>query len=233
MNTSITNYFFHQPTNFSKMETTPEYYVTAGESGSYTPAPEGTHRAVCSGIAILGTYDEEFQGVEKKQKKVRIFFELPDETREYDGKTEPTKISKEFSFSWSDKSNLYKFINNWRGKPYTPEELKQFNLPNIISAPCLLTIQHKIGKTSGKQYAEITSATPMVKGMEKPVATETFFYAVDRHDETTYAGLPEFVRNKIADSDEWKAMGSPAVNPALSNIPAGAGADDDSEPLPF
>ena len=213
------------------MEATPEYYVTAGESGSYTPAPEGTHRAVCSGIAVLGTYDEEYQGVEKKQKKIRIFYELPDETREYDGKTEPTKISKEFTFSWSDKANLYKFINNWRGKPFTADELKKFNVFSVVSAPCLLTIQHKIGKTSGKQYAEITSATPMVKGMEKPVPTETFFYAVDQHNEAVYANLPEFVRNKIADSDEWKAMGSPAVNPGLTNIPAGA--DGEDEELPF
>ena len=215
------------------MEATPEYYVERGETSNYEPAPAGTHRAVCIGLAILGTFHSEFKGKAKVQKKIRVFFELADEMKEYDGKESPIKVSTEFTLDlWSDNAHLRKFVNTWRGTPFTAEEQKLFKITNLIGAPCGLSIEHSISETNGKTYANITSAAKLMKGVPAPVPTEQFFYAIDQHTDESFMKLPEFVRNKIMLSDEWKAMGSPAVNPGLTNIPAGA-ADVDSEDLPF
>lgn len=187
-----------------------EYYVEAGASGgNYEPAPEGTHRAVCTGAAILGSFEDEFQGQKKTLRKIRLFFELSDEVKVFDESKgpEPLHVSKEFTLSWHEKSKLLPFINTWRGKAFTPDELARFNIASVIGAPCALTIQHEVGKTSGKKYAEIKSATPLMKGTPRPEpAGELFFYAVDRHDEAVFATLPEFVQNKIKQSLDWQKM---------------------------
>jgi hypothetical protein len=207
-----------------------EYFIEAGSSGggNYEPAPEGTHRAVCSGGAFLGTFDDEYQGVKKTLKKIRLFFELSDETKTFDEAKgpEPLHVSKEFTFSWHEKSKLLPFINTWRGKAFTPDELARFNIGSIVGAPCALTIQHEVGKTSGKKYAEIKSATPLMKGTARPEPSgELFFYAVDKHDEATFSKLPEFVQNKIKQSIEWERMTAPAPAPVV--------ASEDEEDLPF
>ena len=48
-------------------------------NGSYTPAPAGTHIAICVKVIDLGTQRVEWQGDVKLQHKVLLAWELVDE----------------------------------------------------------------------------------------------------------------------------------------------------------
>ena len=121
-----------------------------GESApSIAPVEEGTHLGVCSMLIDLGMqYSEVYK---KSQRKVLIGWELPDETIEIDGEMKPRVLSKRYTANLSEKSNLRKDLASWRGRDFTQEELKAFDLKNIVGASCLLTIIHS--KNGEKTYA--------------------------------------------------------------------------------
>ena len=45
-------------------------------NGTYTPAPEGVHDAVCCDVADLGIVETTWQGETKSQHKVRLVWQL-------------------------------------------------------------------------------------------------------------------------------------------------------------
>jgi hypothetical protein len=60
--------------------------------------------------------------------KIVLLFELCNETIERDGKTAPISINKEYTLSLGKKSVLRKHLETWRGRPFTDEELKGFEV---------------------------------------------------------------------------------------------------------
>ena len=81
-------------------------------------------------------------------EKGQINFELPNLTKEFkpgEGQ-KPFSIGKEYTLSLSSKSNLYKDLVSWRGKPFTEEELEGFDLSKLLGKPCQIQIIHKQGK---------------------------------------------------------------------------------------
>jgi hypothetical protein len=45
--------------------------------------------------------------------------------------------------SLGEKANLTKYLTSWRGKPFTAEELKGFDLERLVNAPALIQVAHK------------------------------------------------------------------------------------------
>lgn len=130
------------------------------EGTSFTPAPADTHVAVCVDFADLGTYDDVWQGETKRSPKCRLVFEI-DATRPEDGKR--YIVSTMMTASLSEKANLRKFLNQWRGRPFADEELKGFDTERLIGAPALLSVIHKV--KGDKTYANISSAVPLPRAM--------------------------------------------------------------------
>jgi hypothetical protein len=85
-------------------------------------------------------------------------------TGEYAGK--PFMVSKFYTLSLNEKASLRKDLQSWRGKPFTEEELKGFDVEKLIGANCLLNIveYEKLDKSSGTKIAAIM---PLTKGMQK------------------------------------------------------------------
>jgi hypothetical protein len=207
-----------------------EYFIEANSgTGGYEIAPEGSHRAVCIGLAMMGTHESTFEGEKKRQKKVRFFFEIPNETEG----NEPYEVSKQFNFSWHKQSNLRPFINTWRGRAFSDDELNKFNIASVIGAPCALTIQHTVSATSGKTRPEVKTVTPLMKGLAKPTPTKTLFlYDVEKHDQATFDMLPPVFQAMIKESEEWQNIGK-APAPVTAPAPALVVASEDEEDLPF
>ena len=130
-------------------------------SSNYEPIEAGTYAARCYSMVYLGTLDEKFQGQEKTQKKVRLTFELPTELKVFkeENGEQPCVLSKEFTLSMHEKSGLRKFLQNWRGKAFTDEEAKKFDITVLLGKPCMLSVIHKTSEKSGKTYAEIASVS--------------------------------------------------------------------------
>lgn len=175
--------------------------------GNYTPLEAGTYPARCYSMVHIGTIQEEFQGEKKIMNKVRISWELPTELKEFkQGEGEkPYVLSKEFTLSLHEKSSLRAFLKSWRGKDFTEEDAKSFDVTKLLGVTCMLSVGHKESK--GKVYAEINSVSPIIKGFTVPAQINpTFELNYDNFTMDAFMTLPEFIRKKMEGSLEFKKI---------------------------
>lgn len=186
--------------------------ATAKGGGNSTPAPAGTHIARCIRVIDLGTQKDNGQFGEKIGPKVMITWELPMEKHVFvpEKGEEPFVVSREYTLNLGEKSNLRKDLEAWRGRPFSEEELKGFNVGKLLGVPCMLNVVHKPGKTGGV-FARIAGVSPMMKGVACPPAVlATVIYDVDQGRDDTFRALPEWIQNKIAACENWKTQPSSA-----------------------
>jgi len=169
--------------------------------GNFKKVPQGTHRAVCNLVVDLGMQRTSWQGQESVKPQVYLRFEVPDERVEYekDGvKHEgPLSIGATYTASLSEKANLRHILESWRGKGFTPAELKGFDLFNVLGKPCLITVTHT--EKNGKTYANITSVSGLPKGTEPPKAEMPLLkYSADEPE--ALRQLPEWLQKKIGEA---------------------------------
>lgn len=148
--------------------------VTDKGGGDFKPPPAGLHRAICIAYIDLGTQEgQDFHNPDETVHKpqVVVMWETPDETIEIDGEQKPFVVSKFYTKSISEKSNLCKDLESWRGQKFTDDERKGFDLDNILGVPCQLNVLHETKRN--KTYAKITAVLPLSKGMLKPVPSVT------------------------------------------------------------
>lgn len=168
--------------------------------------PKGTFPARCFQMIHIGTIPEEFKGQTKHLNKVRISFELPTEQKIFDESKgeQPFVISQEYTLSMSQKSKLKAALEAWRGESFSKEEMKGFDITELVGEACLVTIAHKVSE-SGNMYATITSITQPIKGMDiPPLINEPDIVSFDSEDfADKLNALPEFIQDKIKSSKEY------------------------------
>ena len=169
--------------------------------------PAGTHRAVLYKIVNLGTLTTEFKGVEKKQHKIRLFWELPDEKIEYEvngeKKSGPFSIGKKFTFSMGDQSHLYPIVVGMVGQALTEDERWSFNIESLLGSSSLITITHDT-LPDGRKFANVSSTSPLVKGMEKPTQTnQSEMIDVRKLTKEEIDNLPDYLKEDMKSSSEY------------------------------
>jgi hypothetical protein len=194
--------------------------ILASSTGgsNYEPIAAGTYVARCYSMVHLGTIKESYMGEEKYVNKVRLTFELPTELKVFkeENGEQPQVISKEFTLSLGDKSNLRAFLNSWRGKALTEDECKSFDIAVLAGKACTLSIIHKTSKVSGKTYAEIASIGGVMKGMAVPdLINPEMVFSVTNFDQVAFDSFPDFIKEKIQSSNEYKAVSLNASGNAL------------------
>ena len=168
----------------------------------------GTHIARCYSMTHIGTQNFEYQGESKKSNRIRLGFELPHEIRDFNGEDRPLVISKEFTLSLHEKSNLRKDLESWRGKAFTTKERNNFDITDLLGVECNLSIIHK-ESNSGKSFAYISNISKLSKGVECPaLINELFeFNFTDKFDKAWLEDkAPEWIKEQIKSSDEYKAI---------------------------
>jgi hypothetical protein len=199
---------------------------------NYEPVEAGTYAARCYSMVYLGTLDEKFQGQEKTQKKVRLTFELPTELKVFKEEKgeQPCVLSKDFTLSMHEKSGLRKFLQNWRGKAFTEDEAKKFDITVLLGKPCMLSVIHKTSAANGKTYAEIAGVSTLMKGMAiAEQINPTFEFSVLDWDTEKFEMLPQFLKDKVMKSHEYMAMSGQAMQEKINAETLAANNDD----LPF
>lgn len=195
--------------------------------------PAGNYIARCYQMIEIGTVNEIIMGTPKQLTKVRIGWELPTEKRVFDEAKgeQPLVISKEYTLSLNEKSNLRKMLASWRGKDFTEDEAKCFDITVLVGIPCMLNIIHKPKKTDPTQiFEEIGSISAMPKGVRPPEAiNKNFVLSYDNFDEEKFNSLPEFIKQKMQGSLEYTALKTP--NSKQMNHPEDLNSDDND--LPF
>ena len=174
--------------------------------------PAGNYIARCYQMIEIGTVKETILGKEKILPKVRIGWELPTELKVFkeENGEQPLVISKEFTLSMAEKANLRIALKSWRGKDFTDEEAKSFDITKLIGVPCMLNVIHKPSKDGTRQYEEISGITPMPKGVNCPEQiNNTFILSYDDFDINKFNTLPDFIRNKMQTSMEFTNIQNP------------------------
>jgi len=214
--------------------------LTARDSGggSFTPVAPGMHLARCYRIVDIGTQKTEFQGQIKHQQKVMMQFEVHGEDDNGNpmvtAKGEPLSISKNFSLSLAEKATLRKDLQAWRGREFTPEELRGFELKNVLGAWCMLTVAKSTGN-NGKEYTNIMSINPVPAAIKRSGLPAGFnaltMFVIDNPDMQLFETFSSSLKEKIQATPEWRARngGQPASKPA----PSGSGFDDMEDDIPF
>jgi hypothetical protein len=187
--------------------------ITATNTGgtNYTPIEAGNYVARCYQMVQIGTVVENILGENKTMNKVRLSWELPTELKVFkeENGEQPYSLSKEFTLSLHEKATLRKFLAGWRGKDFTDEESKAFDITVLVGKECMLNIIHKESK-QGKIFAEISSISTLPKGMKCPIAiNKPFILSYDAFDEEKFNILPDFIKDKMKTSAEFKALKNP------------------------
>lgn len=135
--------------------------ITVSDSKKDFPThPEGVYQAVCCDVVDLGVEKVTFDGTEKMVRKIRLYFQT--EEMEPDGGRRFV-VAKKMTASLSEKSALRQFLQAWRGRAFTSNELDEFDLEKLIGANCQIQIVHQLGR-DGKTYANIGAILP-IKGV--------------------------------------------------------------------
>jgi len=169
----------------------------------------GSYPARIYQILHLGTVPG-FEG--KLQNKVRIGFELPTELHTFDEKKgeQPRVISGEYTLSFNEKANLTEIIKASDPKALELDDngmMEEFDVENLIGKDLLITISHKPRKDGKGNYALVSGATRLPKGMTCPPAVNaTQILNYSNWNEEVFNKLPDFLKAKMMTSEEYKTL---------------------------
>lgn len=174
--------------------------VSDNGGGDFIPAPIGNHIARCIKVIDLGTQKGEYLGKVHVRRQVTIAWELPNELMETGAAAgKPFIVSKTYTASVSEKASLRKDLEMWRGKSFSPDELKGFDLKNVLGRPCMVSVVHT---DSGK--AKVAGVASVPKGMEVPAqVNEYVHFDLEEFELSTYENLGKWHKEMIAQSPEY------------------------------
>jgi hypothetical protein len=176
--------------------------VASGNKVTRELLENGVVQAVCYGLYDVGhQYDEKYA---KYVHKCIILWEIPEKRivieREGVKKDYPYTLSKKYTVSLNDKSNLKKDLETWRGRAFSEQELVGFDVSSIVGVNCLLQVM--ITGTD-KKYNTITAILPLHKGMT-PVEPENKIQSFSIKDNDSIPeAAPEWIKTMIEKSREY------------------------------
>jgi hypothetical protein len=149
-------------------------YTVKDPGSDFVPAPQGLHRAVCVDWVDLGVIESKFGS----REKVRLVWEI-------DELMEDTKrrfiVSQMYTPSLHEKAKMRHDLESWRGRAFSAEERKGFDLDNLLGAPCQLQVVHNTH--DDKTYANVASVVALGKGMERLLPSGDYIRMKDRPNE--------------------------------------------------
>lgn len=204
--------------------------------GDFKKVPPGAYIGRCYSLIDLGTQLSTGQYGEKMQHKIRIAWELFGEdengqplTMLVDGKEMPMTISKSYTMSLHEKSALRKDLAAWRGKDFTDEEAKGFDVSKLIGAYCM--VNATTSETNGKTYTNVAGLTPLPGALKnaKPAPVHAnLMFDLDNPDMAVFNGFHEKLQEAIKRSPEWAKASGQTVGRGFDDM----GNDLDQDP-PF
>lgn len=185
--------------------------VSEGNATKFEILPMGTYVARCFKIIDLGTQTTEWQGEKKLQRKVLISWEvLDDDHKMQDGR--PFAVTKKYTASLHENARLREDLEAWRGKPFTPGELANFLLTDVMGAYCMMQIVHNESQ-DGNTYANMNS---IMSTKEKPTPINpNAEFDVDAPDMELFDTFSDKLKDQIQQSLEWKAREAKAIDPVI------------------
>lgn len=180
--------------------------------GNFKRVPQGVFIGRCYSLIDLGTQLSSGQYGEKMQHKLRISWELFGEdeqgnplTVDVDGHEMPMTISKSYTVSLHEKAGLRKDLAAWRGKDFTDEEAKAFDVSKLIGVYCMVNVT--TSESNGKTYSNVAGLTPLPGALKnakpEPVHAHIIF-DLDKPNMVAFETFHEKLQETIKRSPEWQ-----------------------------
>ena len=208
----------------------------SGGSSTFKPVPSGMHLARCYRIVDMGTQITTWKGVSKEQPKVMLQFEVHSE--DVDGKPivtdkgEPMSISKNFTASLGENAILRQELENWRSRAFTADELKGFQLKNVLGAWAMLSVVKEQGN-DGNEYTNISSINPVSSQIKKAGLPEGHnelkIFDLENPDMALFETFGNKIKEKIQSTPEWNKK----ILPTPKQTTLSSGFDDMTDDIPF
>ena len=202
--------------------------------GNFKKVPPGAYIGRCFSLIDLGTQFTDGAYGPKSQHKIKIGFELFGEdeqgeplTVDVDGQQMPLTISKTYTVSLHEKAGLRRDLAAWRGKDFTDEEAKAFDVAKLLGAYAMVNVT--ISETNGKSYTNIAGLTPIpgaLKNAKPAPAHANVTFDLDAPDMAVFATFHEKLQEAIKRSPEW------ARNTGTKHTPAPTMQEEDTD-CPF
>jgi hypothetical protein len=212
-------------------------FIVEDRGGNFERCPAGMHLGRCYRIVDLGTQKSEYMGQVKYLHKIMLGWEIhgTDDAgkpiKMKDGR--PFAIFKNYTLSWSEKANLRLDLQSWRGKSFTQDEMRKFDLKNVLGAWCMLNVIERAGQ-NGNTYANVDGITPVpsiIKQNGLPEAiNDNEIFNLQTPDMEIFAKFSDHLKAKITSSPEWEKLKnkSPEVAKAAATLD-----DDEDSDIPF
>ena len=198
---------------------------SGGGGRDFKPVPAGTHLAVCISLVDIGLQPGFENG--PPQRKVYVGFEVPGELVEFTNKdgdkvTGPSRIGRFYTASFNEKATLRHHLAAWRGRDFTPVELKGFDLHNILGKSCLINVVHKT--VGDRTYANLAAIMALPKGTKAVEPSSAVIMYPDSSNPRALDMVPEWLQKKIAEQI------SPVV---IAPAAPAAAVEDFNDEIPF
>lgn len=190
----------------------------------------GQHIGLLYRIIDLGTQTGEYQGQVTHKRQVYFGWELQDEdvTFEKDGKevTLPFGAGMFYTWSMSEKANLRKHLESWRGKELTRDDIKKFHMEDLLGKCFMLSL---IENQKGKIKVESVTGVPKIleEKLKNPV-NELQLFNLNNFSQKVFDELPKGFQDMIKKSPEYHALDRNIKEAEKEKAP-----DDLDDEIPF
>lgn len=151
-----------------------------GPGGDFELCPAGAQQLVCCDIVDHGNVRVTYSNKTRVQHKITIRW-LSVEHKTKEGK--PCLVQRRFTCSLHPQSALRKYLDGWRGVPFTEAEADKFDLETLIGVNGLGNVVHQ-SKPRG-MFAEVLSLMPLPRGIAKVAVDPEYVRVCNRPPETT------------------------------------------------
>ena len=205
-------------------------------NGNFKRVPNGAFIGRCYSLIDLGTQRTDGQYGIKDQHKIQIGWELFGEDDDgaplvvdVDGQSMPMTIKKSYTVSLHEKAGLRRDLASWRGRDFTDEEAKAFDVSNLLGAYCMVNVTES--ESGGKTYSNASGLTRLPTAFKdtKPAPVhKNVVFDLDDPDLEVFGRFHEKLQEAIKKAPEWKARNKGGAG--SSEPPAFV--EDDSD-IPF
>ena len=239
--------------------------VASQGGGDYENLPVGRYRAACYRIIDMGTHKRSYQDQEPKEKReVRLYWEVSHQLQVDDaGAAEwgaiqmadgrPFSTSKKYTASLHENATLHKHLKSWRGRSFTEEELKSFDLAKVLGVTCDIEIVEygTEGKTAVDSIYKPDGGAKVIETINETQDFDVEVYCQEWTGQSSaeskkmcdiFETLPPWLKEEISTSKEVTTAQQNASTPAQPAAPtapqqggglADLSSDDKDEDIPF
>lgn len=213
-------------------------------AGSFQDPTAGTYAGVCVRVVDLGTQEQEWEGKKSTKRQLMLGFELHGDAVDTDGcgymlndsgQPDPMKpflVSAFLTASFHEEATLRKYMESWRGQPYSDQDIAAFETDGfdwalMLGVPCMVKME-----ANAKGKVKIKGLSRLQKNIDKPVSVNSeIVFVLDEFDQQAFNALPQGIRDIIAKSPEFKQLNGLQAQVG-DTPPASADAPFDDE-IPF